>query len=249
MNQKAKEFFSDKRRVAIAVLALVAVAVLIIGLTATWFVDSKRLETVGKVQTPSVLKVMGPNASAMEEIDLAYDPTEFPNHTVTLTRTFSVVSGEHFKLQVAHTTNIADLDIKLYRVDNASQASAEVVGDADGEPFYWKRRGGQATQDAPNGNLYPNSGSFVNPAAGSDNKLGEDVGNQIFGAAAATNPGVQENAIPLYWELDVSNTDGTTEKFPDENGNPSHLTNFIIDISWTDSSKETDVLYLIAKSS
>lgn len=246
MNEKSERFFNDKRRIAIAALAIIAVVVLIIGLTATWFVDSKRLETVGKVQSPAEIKVLGPNETAMEEIPLTYEPAEFVDHKVKLTRTFSVVSGGSFTLYLAHTTNIRDLDIKLYRVDEQTGLPADVVGDADGTPFYWNRRDGEAVDaDHQNGNLYPGEGSFVNPKDNSDPKLAIDPNGQIFSGAA-----VQDNAIPLYWKLGVTDPDKKeSTKYTVKDGTtPCKVTNFIIDISWTDSSKETDVLYLIAKS-
>lgn len=239
MNEKVKEYFSDNRRTALTVFAVIAVIVLVIGLCLSWFVENKRLETVGEVAGPSEIKVLGPNATGLEEIDLAYEPTEFPDHEVKLTRTFSVVSGKKgFTLQVAHTTNIADLDIKLYRVNDVSGTSAVSSADvsqidSDGNKYSWNKKGES---------LFPSSGEFTNPAD-SSNTLGEDKAGEIFGGKPA-----QTNAIPLYWQLQVTDTDKETEKYKDADGNNCHVTNFIIDLTWTDSAKETDVLYLIAKS-
>lgn len=238
MREKVKEYFSDNRRTAITVFAVIAVIVLIIGLCLSWFVENKRLETVGEIAGPSVIKVMGPNATGLEELDLAYEPTEFPNHEVKLTRAFSVVSGSSFRLYLAHTTNISNLNIALYRVNDVTGTSDEKSADisqldSDGTKYAWKKKGE---------NLYPEKGKYINGKEGADPKLAEDLNGQIFDGAE-----VQENAIPLYWEIYVNNTDGETSKYQDEDGKNCHLTNFIIDLSWTDSAKETDVLYLIAK--
>lgn len=251
MSEQSTDVFDEhKRRVTyttFAVFAGIAAAVLLIGLSLTWFVESKKQSTVGQVQGPAEIKVLGPNATAMEEIDLAYEPTEFIDHKVKLTRTFSVVSGASgFKLYIAYTTNISDLDIKLYRVDDQKgSANADVVElDGDGNKYAWNRRGGEATDTEAKGNLFPSNGVFINPKD-SDNKLAKDLNSQIFNGASA-----QDNAIPLYWEYSVDSgyTDTKTSKYKDSSGNDCALTNFIIDLSWTDSSKETDVLYLIARS-
>lgn len=243
MSEKIKDYFSDNRRTAITVFAVIAVIVLIIGLCLSWFAEQNRLATVGKIKKPSLIKVLGPNATAMEEIDLTYNPDEAAdeNNKVQLTRTFCVVSGsDGFDLYLAHTTNISDLVIKLYRVNDVTgvsgQDGAEVSSfDGDGNRFYWNRKDGK--------NLYNTAdGKFVNPTDES-NTLGQDFNQKIFGGKS-----VQKNAIPLYWKMEVASTDKATSKYKNRDGSEACLTNFIIDLSWTDSNKETDVLYLIARS-
>ena len=244
MGERVKEYFGDNRRAAITIFAVIAVLVLLIGLCLSWFVSNKSLSTVGKIKKPTTIKVLGPNETAMEEIPLTYEPTEFADHKVHLTRTFSVVSDENgFTLQLAHTTNIENLEIELYRVDVLkSQDGADVSQvDNDGNSYYWKKKGD---------NLYSSKGKYLNAEGG----LGTDLGNQIFEGKGQR----QKNAVPLYWEYTGASTKSggapdlhsTIKTYYNSKGEAikSYVTNFIIDISWTDSAKETDVLYLIAKS-
>lgn len=76
----------------------------------------------GKIKEPAELKVLGPNATAAEQIDLSYNPeygdTKTGN-TVTLERPFCVqTGGDGFELQLANTTNIKGLTIELYKAEN-----------------------------------------------------------------------------------------------------------------------------------
>ena len=239
MSENEQKFFDDKRRVALTVFAVIAVIVLIIGLCLSWFVSNKTLSTAGKMAGPQEIKITGPNETSMAEIDLSYNADELQSHEVGLERTFSVVSGSEFYLYLARTTNIPSLNIELHRVSVADAPSGDTVTvyDDNGAAHYWKRTGD---------NLYnETSGSFINRSAGGA-MLGSDTGNQIFGGYSS----VQGNAIPLYWRSNdkISVDSIESAKYTDSDGNKLRVTNFIIDVSWTDANKETDVLYLIAES-
>ena len=60
----AHDWVENHRAQTLAVLVLLAAIIFIIGLTMTWFVNSKSLSTVGKIQTPAQLKIMGPTRRA-----------------------------------------------------------------------------------------------------------------------------------------------------------------------------------------
>lgn len=242
---KIKEYFSDRRHIAMAVFAVVAIIVLIIGLCLSWFVEQERLATVGKVPAPGLLKITGPGEDAITEIDLSYSPDTFKDSDkITLRRGFSVVSPEGtYTLLLAHTTNIPDLHIKLYRAVDAQNETPDLSGfDSTNAEYKWKK--------ADSTNLYTKkSGTFKNiQFENSDdegNSLAKDLEspNAIFSDVTA----VQTNAIPLYWES--SQTAGTKDstKYRDKEGKALKVTDYIIEISWTDTGKETDMLYLIAR--
>lgn len=69
----ARNWIENHRAQALAVLILLAAIALIIGLSLSWFVGSKSLSTVGKIQTPAQLKIMGPNQTSIESIEISYD--------------------------------------------------------------------------------------------------------------------------------------------------------------------------------
>lgn len=233
---------------------MLAAIALIIGLSLSWFVGSKSLSTVGKIQTPAQLKIMGPNQTSIEPIEISYDESrgdvKNSNGTVTVRRAFCVQSdngdpaagGQAFELQVANTTNITGLTINVYRVtvNDPSNTSGTVVGlDGLNQPYSWSKKGA------------PIEFHFINSADGTIALAKElEANDPTYGSYAK----VQKNARPLYryQKFAGSGLDGW-------NGNTANAaTNFIIECTWNpgvvtvngktvSNVKETDMVYLIAR--
>lgn len=250
----ARNWIENHRAQALAVLVLLAAIIFIIGLTMTWFVSSKSLSTVGKIQTPAQLKIMGPNQTSIEPIEISYDESrgdvKNDNGTVTIRRAFCVQSdngdpaagGQAFELQVANTTNITGLTINVYRVtvNDPSNTSGTVVGlDGLNQPYSWSKKGA------------PIEFHFINSADGTSALAKElEANDPTYGSYAK----VQKNARPLYryQKFAESGLDGW-------NGNTANAaTNFIIECTWNpgvvtvngktvSNVKETDMVYLIAR--
>lgn len=250
----ARNWIENHRAQALAVLILLAAIVLIIGLSLSWFVGSKSLSTVGKIQTPAQLKIMGPNQTSIEPIEISYDESrgdvKNSNGTVTVRRAFCVqsdngdpaVGGQAFELQVANTTNITGLTINVYRVtvNDPSNTSGTVVGlDGLNQPYSWSKKGA------------PIEFHFINSADGTIALAKElEANDPTYGSYAK----VQKNARPLYryQKFAGSGLDGW-------NGNTANAaTNFIIECTWNpgvvtvngktvSNVKETDMVYLIAR--
>ena len=239
-NSTVKNWVYDHRRPLMAVLALVAVIILIIGLSFMWFVDNKSLSTVGKIQEPARLKVLGPNQSAIEQINLSYDEAmkdtiaDNDEGTATIRRGFCVQSdGANFELQIANTTNISGLEIKVYRVADAkAPADQATIAGVSGTTTYSWKKGTEVTDF-----------TLINPAIQGDESLAEELktNDQTF----ENYKNVQKNARPLYRYKTFSGS----ELYG--NGDVSDVaTNFIIECTWNTKPnvKETDVVYLIARS-
>lgn len=250
----ARNWVENHRAQALAVLILLAAIVLIIGLSLSWFVGSKSLSTVGKIQTPAQLKIMGPNQTSIEPIEISYDESrgdvKNSNGTVTVRRAFCVQSdngdpaagGQAFELQVANTTNITGLTINVYRVtvNDPSNTSGTVVGlDGLNQPYSWSKKGA------------PIEFHFINSADRTSALAKElEANDPTYGSYAK----VQKNARPLYryQKFAGSGLDGW-------NGNTANAaTNFIIECTWNpgvvtvngktvSNVKETDMVYLIAR--
>lgn len=252
----ARNWIENHRAQALAVLVLLAAIVLIIGLSLSWFVGSKSLSTVGKIQTPAQLKVLGPNQTSIEPIEISYDESRGDvtddNGNVTIRRAFCVQSdndenpsagGQEFELQVANTTNIAGLTINVYHVtvNDSGDKSGTVVGlDGLNQPYSWSTTGD------------PISFTFINSADGTSSLANELATNDpTYGAYKD----VQKNARPLYryHKFEKNDLDG----YKDEKANAA--TNFIIECTWNpgvvtnadgtkvSNVKETDMVYLIAR--
>lgn len=252
----ARNWIENHRAQALAVLILLAAIVLIIGLSLSWFVGSKSLSTVGKIQTPAQLKIMGPNQTSIEPIEISYDESrgdvKNSNGTVTVRRAFCVQSdngdpaagGQAFELQVANTTNITGLTINVYHVtvNDPSNTSGTVVGlDGLNQPYSWSKK------DAPIEFDFINSADKANTLAKELEKNDPTYGSYV---------NVQKNARPLYryHEFTKSQLDG----YSDKNKRANAATNFIIECTWNpgvapvngktvSNVKETDMVYLIAR--
>lgn len=253
----ARNWIENHRAQALAVLVLLAAIVLIIGLSLSWFVGSKSLSTVGKIQTPAQLKVLGPNQTTIEPIEISYDKSrgDVTNEdgTVTIRRAFCVQSdnndnpgaGQAFELQVANTTNIRGLDIKVYRVtvNSPSATTGDVVGlDGLNRTYSWSKK-----KDPDS----PIAFTFFNPADDTNALAKElEANDPTYGSYG----NVQKNARPLYRYHTFQK-----EKLDGWDGTKANAaTNFIIECTWNpgvvttsgtkvSNVKETDMVYLIAR--
>lgn len=250
----ARNWIENHRAQALAVLILLAAIALIIGLSLSWFVGSKSLSTVGKIQTPAQLKIMGPNQTSIEPIEISYDESrgdvKNDNGTVTIRRAFCVQSdngdpaagGQAFELQVANTTNITGLTINVYHVtvNDSSNTSGTVVGlDGLNQPYSWSKKGA------------PIEFHFINFADGTSALAKElEANDPTYGKYG----NVQKNARPLYryHRFEKSELDDYKD------GKANAATNFIIECTWNpgvvtvsrktvSNVKETDMVYLIAR--
>ena len=239
----AKEWIYEHRGPILASIAVVAAILILIALTLSWFLTNSELSTVGKVDAPAELKIMGPNQTATEQLDLTYDADSDDAKTtdgkVIRRRAFCVKSGQsedgkkkafelqvanttNIKLQVANTTNIKDLEVHVYRATvNDENAPGDVTGrDGAGKKYSWSK-GAEVTFDGTIASDTAKKGTFG------------DYGN------------VQSKSVPTYrWKkfsVDDLKNGGT---------DPADATNFIIECSWSKSEnmKESDVAYLIARS-
>lgn len=253
----ARNWIENHRVQTLAVLVLLAAIIFIIGLTMTWFVSSKSLSTVGKIQTPAQLKIMGPNQTSIEPIEISYDESrgdeKKDDGTVTVRRAFCVRSdngdpaagGQAFELQVANTTNITGLTINVYHVtvNESSATKGDVVGlDGLNRTYSWSKKSSTPIKFA-----------FINSADGTSTLAKElETNDPTYGSYV----NVQKNARPLYryHEFTKSQLDG----YSDKNKRANAATNFIIECTWNpgvvtvngktvSNVKETDMVYLIAR--
>lgn len=235
--ERVKAWASNHRRESLAIMGLAAALLVVLGFTLGWFVDANRGSTVGKIKEPAELKVLGPNATATEQIDLSYNPeygdTKTGN-TVTLKRPFCVqTGGDGFELQLANTTNIKGLTIELYKAENAGLGETpDVGGTAGGKSYKWKASGTDLLT----------SFAFINKA---DDNLAAEPDEGTSDPTFKGYQNVQRNARPLYRYKVFGESELNAKTLSDTNGNDT--LNFIIKLSWDESAKETDVIYLIAR--
>ncbi|MDD6096020.1 MAG: hypothetical protein PUC20_00805, partial [Firmicutes bacterium] len=230
-NQKWYERYRKELLMGFAILAAL---ILIIGLMLAWFFGRLSASTVGRVKAPAEISIMGPNETYMEQIDLSYDKTEVKDGIVTLLRPFCVSSpSEVFDLYLAHTTNIDGLKIELYTataVPKGTTGENVINGiDSNGVSYTWQWES----------NVFNDSGYLNKDNDTKDILATRELHEMTFGAYGDDK--VQINAEPLYWHCEATAPDRAKEDSP-------YVGNFVLMLSWEEKFKETDIIYLIAKS-
>lgn len=218
----AKDWIYGHRGPILAALAVIAVVLVVAALTLSWFLTNNSLSTVAKVDSPAELKITVPGESAATQLDLTND-AEYDkvaeDGRVYRSRAFSVDSdGNAFELQVANTTNITGLSVKIYR---ATVNDPSAFGDVAGNGYSWSK------------------GDEVTGFANIDSDAAKP---QTFG----TYSNIQANALPNYrWKrFEVTELDKKNESEAASATNFIIECSWPQEGNY----KETDVAYLIAKS-
>lgn len=244
---KKKHKNSLFKQLIITVTATLACISLLIGLAMAWYTDQYRLASIGKIHPLTAISILAPGDSVIQSIDLSYDKSEVHDGRVELKRPFVIRSeSPWYDLCIAHTTNISGLSIKLYEayevLGNEEQKNAYLAGITDkGLPYYWNKskKDGETTVDLFTQGTYLNKTDGVLLADKKHNAQKETF--RLTETKFYDN--VQKNASPLYWVK--KGIEG--KKRTSDDGN--YYTNYILEITWDETDKETDILYVIAQTS
>lgn len=226
------------KQAVLSVLVIFAAFSLATGLTLAWLMNRYRLSSIGKIHPPTYISILAPGDTEMQAIDLSYDKSEVHDGRVELKRPIVIRSeSEKYDLCIAHTTNISGLTISLYEANaNGSEGNAYLAGITEkGTPYYWNKKNDT--------NLFDENG-YVNKEQ-TEERVALSAGeahNETFRLSENTAyNNVQKYAEPLYW---VKSGCTGAKRDPDD-GN--YYTNYILEITWNETDKETDILYVIAQ--
>lgn len=222
---------ADKKKLRYTLMSVVLIAALIAGLTYAWFFNQSNMATLLAIKSPSDIFILGPDGSEMSSIDLDYSPDDKVGNTVTVRRVFCVENAEAaHRLEIVHTTNMKGLEFKLYKV---SADGAESVTE-DGILYKY--------------NKTPLNGSYINRQPTSENNDYKYANDSYHDKNYATydKDKVQTHAEPIYW---LADGDLTSDISADTtvNGKDFHRTYYVCEVSWTETTKETDVFYILAE--
>lgn len=234
-----QSLYERRKKELLAGLVVFAAITLIIGLMLAWFFGQQSASTVGVIKEPAAIAIYGPNQTYMSQFDLSYDKKEVgQDGIVTIRRPFCITSpSQVIVLYVAHTTNIKDLKITMYEASDVTDdpnASGYIEGvDSRGQIYKWK------LSDNPwkFGNRDYTNGKYINKGDGY--LANKNLHSKIF----SETDDVQENAESLYWKPEDKLT--LSDKTDSEK---RYIGNYLLEFTWTESEKETDIVYLIAKS-
>lgn len=230
---KKEEIKQIKNKLIISIL-LCMVAFGLIGVSFAWFRNLQQLNTVALVQIPSRITLSGANRSELQGIslELTADDTQNENGEVTIRRVFCIESTADFWLEVIRTTNIEEMDIKIYPVQasNSNMDSGTVKGTDGVKTFYY-------IPDSESLN-----GSYIN-------LNGTIATNELHGENYENSDIVQRNAEPLYWctsGREVCNRDNYSKIENTDMGFEVYYRYYVLELSWNTSVQETDMVYLLA---
>lgn len=234
----------SKRRLIISAAATAVVLALVIGLSYAWFFNQSNIATLISIAPPSPIAIKGPHGQSLTSLDLTYtDADKDENKKVTIRRVISIENGggDH-KIEIVHTTNLKGLTFQLYKASEVEQnANGETVSEG-GYTYTYETT--------------PIAGSYIN-AASETGDYKSAVENSATNSKHLNNYGaynsVQKHAEPIYWitdnelEADKSNIVQSTDSSGDSTEALKYRTYYVLEISWTETTKETDIFYVLAK--
>lgn len=235
MENTAEKYEAKKRHIerkALMRLTIVALVVLllVLGLSRAWFVNQNNITTLMQVTEPSPIAIRGPHGEALSALDMSYTEDDKHGDTVTIRRVVSVSSNEEkHKLEIVHTTNLKGLTFKVYAAQENAAGSNSVNA---GNYTY--------TYNADN----PIAGKYINEGSSTaDYKYANDS-KHAFNFDQHGN--VQAHAEPIYWLAD-GEQNGMHRDTDNDSVASEYLNYYVIEISWTETTKETDIFYLLVK--
>lgn len=246
MKKNGKEI---KNRMIISLVSLVLSLGLFCFFCYAWFNNSQKIKTIALVQIPSRISIVGANRSELEKISLELTNDDSINGTqVTIRRVFCIESTDDYLLEVAHTTNISNMQIKIYPVStensNITYSSNNVVSGKDGtKTFFYKPDATYLVGD------YLNKDSNGIALQKGDN-------GSLHDKTYKSSDSVQQNAEPLYWLTmdeegnprveDFDKNDYATKEKNVDGKTEIYFRYYVLELSWDTEKQETDMIYLLA---
>lgn len=221
---------ADKKKLRYTLMSVVLIAALIAGLTYAWFFNQSNMATLLAIKSPSDIFILGPDGSEMSSIDLDYSSKDKVGDKVTVRRVFCVENAEAaHRLEIVHTTNMKGLEFKLYKVSDTGDGSVT----EDKETYFYDSSS-------------PLKGAYINEKSESnDYKYANDSYHDKNYANYGKDK-VQTHAEPIYWLAEGDLTSDTSDDIT-VNGKTFHRTYYVCEVSWTETTKETDVFYILAE--
>ena len=217
---------AKKKKFRYTLFSTILVLILFAALVGAWFYYQSDMGTLLAIKEPSDISILGPDGAEMSSIDLNYTEDEKTGDRVTVKRVFCVqTSANKHRLEIAHTTNLKGLTFNIYKV---SEDGTEIVTD-EGHTYKYDKTA--IAGDYLNIAKTEESGyKYANDTYHDKNYKGDDQ--------------VQIHAEPVYWLTRQPLDTNTTNSI--KNGK-TYRTYYVCEVSWTETEKETDIFYILAK--
>ena len=216
---------SKKKKFRYTLFSTILVLILFAALVGAWFYYQSDMGTLLAIKEPSDISILGPDGAEMSSIDLNYTEGEKTGDQVTVKRVFCVqTSAAKHRLEIAHTTNLKGLTFNIYKV---SDNGKETVTD-EGYTYNYDKTA--------------IDGSYLNlDKTDSDYKYANNI---YHDKNYEDKDKVQIHAEPVYW---LSSQPQATNKTNSIKNGKTYRTYYVCEVSWTETTKETDIFYILAK--
>lgn len=218
----------DKRKVIWLLLLALAMLLSTVGLTYAWMAQRASMTTLLTITPPDTITIIPTrkDGSPMTELDLDFNEDigdKKIGNKIQIYRPVCISSTEEIhRLEIVHTTNLKDLGFKIYPASIQTDENNVVTI--------------QQTSDTPLPGEYKNETS-------PNSKLAKE---EVLENYTSPTDVADRNAYPLYWITDNCPAD----KSKPETGADQktyYNTYYMLEISWMDETKETDLFYIMAQ--
>lgn len=218
--------------------AMVVMLFSVVSFSFAWLMKWHRLNTVSVLQIPSKISISGANRSEMQKISLELTGDDIQSgNKVTIRRVFCIESTDDYLLEVAHTTNIKNMEILIFPVSNQNSEPDKKSGSVQGTDI----EAGRVFYYDPDGESL--QGSYLN-------ETNTIANNTLHDQTYASGDTVQQNAEPLYWlteQAEDHDKDGYSRKGKAADGVTNiYYRYYVLQLSWDVDQAETDIVYLLA---
>lgn len=220
---------SKHKKIFIITIVLLCIIMIVPMSVFAWFSNKRYLTTMTKVTSPAIINIGAGNKENCKYIDLSgIDVEDDETSKDFIFCVHSTATSGKYKIQLAHTTNIA-FNYKIFPariVDKTGETVVKYHSKLKNQDLYYEKISDEIL------------GNYINMDSGSqianDSKHKDTYGNY-------TN--VQKNAEPLYWQTNnaIIVDDTNSEGFVDY---------YVLEVSWdktkVKNDKETDMVYITA---
>ncbi len=253
MSRKTKTEINNRRKKVAIISSIVAGLLIIIGITFAWFYQHQKAVSLTQIAPPGKIIISGVHGSELDQIDLSYNSGDVDENGKVTVRNVICVDSEakDVLLKLAHTTNVENLSLRIYpakEVDSQPENTVEYVKGSDsGKDYYYifDSQTGYTTKE-PAGNKMELM-TCLNADA-NDKELAKKEGDYHNKTYGANETRVQKQAEPLYWTSKSKYTlPLDSKRNENEHIKYAHYGYFVLEASWTEKEKETDIVYVTAE--
>lgn len=251
------------RRKKVTIISAIAVGLLIIiGITFAWFYQHQKAASLTQIAPPGEIIISGVHGRKLDQIDLSYNNENVgDDKQVTVRNVICIDSAsQDITLKLAHTTNVENLSLRIYPAQESTSqpddSTTYVKGTDAGKDYYYTydSKVGYTTKKQTSDSDDMKQMDCLNPDE-NDPKLASKTDQyyqRTYGEYGENEKKVQNQAEPLYWQSKENEKYSLPLNSKNENEKNAHIKYeyygyFVLEASWTEQNKETDIVYVVAE--